>query len=506
MSRRQTVILFCLALITSLLFNLSNLAYIRSHNPGNERLNFRSVSSGYTVWSIDNDWYLPYATNMEAGHGFTSDPSEPEMRVRRTPGYPLFYALFYFVFGNNAHLWIFIIQHLLFALSAVLLAATVWILSHDRVWALGAGLLFAVYPFIFSFAAFTLTESISPACVILTLYLLTRAHRSGNKTMFLLAGMIAALTFLVRPTAGVILLGCAGFVLFNAGSLRSVLQRGFMMGAGVLLLLLPWVIRNYRVSGEWIIAEKYYHDSPMKYGKAHTEFRFLISAWINPAELSAEEFSNSLLNSLVEGDSIAVAKTIEQHVMQWPDHAFRGFDRAELKDALHALANSYTSRIHYLKLNPQASRTSYLNLPEERGAALRFELLRMKFKRADPLGYYFITPLKTLFGVVFNSAVHHVAMLEPGDGERNIFQVAAKAALYVLNIALFLSLFPFMILAKGIRGIRVLCVAPVLVLALFLCFGLFRYVESRYLLPVYPLLILTLTYVLTRIPGVRKFS
>lgn len=504
MNKRALIVLFLTALGSALLLNMLNRVQIRKTNPENYRNNTRSLEHGITVWSIDNSWYLPYAANLEAGNGFTSDPLEPEMKVRRTPGYPLLYAVFYSLFGEGpAHYMMYILQVMLFACSACWVALLCMDIFGDLRTALICGYLYALVPFIPSFTSFTITEGISPALVVLALFLAVRAQKTEKQYFFLLTGLTAAMAFLVRPSTGILLAGISPFLFFLPGNILKRVQRMLWLGAGFLLLLSPWVIRNYVLRGELIVAEKYYHNAPMNYGGAHTEFRNLISCWTNPANLSAEDVSNALIRDMEMNKGEAQEKIIEEHVNAWPEEAFRGFKRKELAQALRLLAEDYRERKIYLEAHPGTERAIYLNLPGELAATAAFRGLRQKFISEAPVRYYILTPLKTMKEIVFNSSMHHVAMLNPPGGDHSFLQYVFKSLCYLLNVCLYLSLliFPFLLCGRWQSG--VLFIVPPLMLLILLCFSLFRYVESRYMLPVYPFMIITFGYVLGSIAQIK---
>jgi hypothetical protein len=114
-----------------------------------------------------------------------------------------------------------------------------------------------------------------------------------------------------------------------------------------------------------------------------------------------------------------------------------------------------------------------------------FDGLGQRFRRAAPLRYWVLTPLRTLAALVFQSFSSSLAMLNPPGRRFGPLQVVAKAVMYALNVALWASgvLFAF---SAAPRGLKVLvCVFPWAIAFFFV--AVFRYAEARYLLPGYPL-------------------
>ena len=500
MKNNHRIYIFFTALVVSIAFNELNIAYIKQVNPENEKINTQSLVHGSTIWSIDNSWYLPIIRHLLDGEGYTLDPHEPEMRVRRSPVYPLFYGAFYSIFGEYwGHFLIRYMQTLLFALSAVGIYYVIEDIFASKRWAIITGYTYALTPYIYSYCYLTLTESISPALVVLTLFFIGRYMSTHKRYFLILCGFSLGLSFLNRPTTGIILPGMVALLLFENKlftQIPSKILEQCILGFSFLLFLSPWIIRNYQLTGEFIPSEKFYHGAPMDLGRGHIEFRYLVSSWTNPTNLSANVFSNKLRSNISKGVEVQNQEVINAYVNSWPNLAFKGFSREELTKGLQKLNQCFIEKHTYRQNNPSALRKDLLNLPCEDNLYTTFHEMRQQFKQKAPMRYYVLTPLKTFKEVTLNSFLHHVAMMNPKNSSPTLIQYVAKGISFLGNTLFNLSILYVLIFLKQGLNKKLFIIIPVIFLYVALIFLLFRYVETRYLLPIYPFLVIAFSFML----------
>ncbi len=224
--------------------------------------------------------YDDIAQNMLAGKGFSIDESygldlrsNPEQRPRmvptaaRTPLYPAFLATIYKVFGRRIRL-VYIIQTLIDLLSASMLYFLALKITEDVRIALMSMAFYALYMPFMEQVGVLLNETVFGFLVLLfavvAFYAIERFSLSG----FLLAGIVMGLTTLCRPTT---FLFPAFFILMTLIVGRTQLRRASINSLAFLILslvlIMPWVIRNYLVldyfglvgtiGGEQIFAANY---------------------------------------------------------------------------------------------------------------------------------------------------------------------------------------------------------------------------------------------------------
>jgi hypothetical protein len=207
-------------------------------------------------WGGDTFVYGSLAENMLTHHvyGFTDPALRPTLI--RLPGYPLFLAACFVLFGHANYLAVVCVQVAIDLLGCVLLG-----LLAARLWGTRTGLitlwLACLCPFTANYTAVALTETLSIFCVILALFSferLTLRWRTGQPTLLWSSLIGAALSFatLVRPDQGLLSAAVVPAMLWltlrtPARPLRQRLAPAATASLIVLLPLLLWGVRNWRV-------------------------------------------------------------------------------------------------------------------------------------------------------------------------------------------------------------------------------------------------------------------
>lgn len=178
------------------------------------------------------------------------------------PGYPLLLGLVFIITGGTSWLAARLMQ---VAVSMVALWLSVKLGERLGGRSIGmlAGLILAVYPPNLTAPDFLMTETVFTFSLLLALYWFALAAESGHTGWFVLTGLAVALGTYFRPTAG--LLPAVFFVclLIRGDGWRrgdnwlmadrwrrgELLHRAVygtvVMGVTLVLLLSPWIIRNY---------------------------------------------------------------------------------------------------------------------------------------------------------------------------------------------------------------------------------------------------------------------
>ncbi len=225
----------------------------------------RSGAPDFNAPVLDPQFNRYYAHGLVTGDWApppgAADPDIAATPYGRPPLYPLFLAGVYAVFGENT-LWVGAVQILLGLVSVWLVFAL------GRVWfgampGLAAALLMAAYwP-----AVYFECELNSPALEVLLLLLFAGAltgwaGASGRRAFgwALAAGALLGLHALIRPT--ILLPGvlAAGWMLARRGAaspFRARCAHAAVVACVAALVIAPAVVRNYRVSGEFILISSY---------------------------------------------------------------------------------------------------------------------------------------------------------------------------------------------------------------------------------------------------------
>ena len=489
MSRLSLVVIFVYALIFSVLVNEWNLsAALAELGEGGTRYT-------YTLKSPDNNWYTPQIKHYLAGQGFTLDPKYPELAVRRSPGYPLFYGLHYILFGEEkSFYYIRYTQSLLFALSAMLLASALWYLSKRRDMALFSGLLYGSLPFTLVYNYHVLTEPLALVFLVFSIYAYARHRSSGGLFWLGLAALALGLGTLTRPLLGAFLPGLGLAALGSWSGLRTwvwwqrALRLGLLVGLSFALPFLPWIWRNYQLRGEFIWAEKYY-DDPMDYGLAHMALRDFYSGFHNSGSGRIELISNAFN----QGDSLAAAQQIA--LLKAELSLASVAQEVRLDSLLWAYGVCCQESQAFRREHPEVERSALYKLPCQLSAEKAFRRLTEEDKGANPIRYYVITPVKTLFKMVVQSHSNNFTALTPLQGELSFGQKLIKALFLILHLTLYLGFVSSLWLGSPwaeLRRVQVWGLLGVL-LSLFVLVFVFRHLENRYTLPFFPFLVLGLS-------------
>lgn len=181
--------------------------------------------------------------NLAQGHGYTHQAGEPT--AFRPPVYPLFLAGVYYAAGHDLE-WVRWIQALLGAGICVLVCLTTRRLYDDASAKL-AGLLCALYPPLIIATSEILTEILFMFWLGLAVYGII--SKSGPGWRFA-SGLVLGMALMTRPVLVFFLPFLIGwFILVRER--RALLSTAAVLG-GVLLVALPWTIRNYSHFGAFV--------------------------------------------------------------------------------------------------------------------------------------------------------------------------------------------------------------------------------------------------------------
>ncbi len=194
-----------------------------------------SFASLPLIFTNDSTEYLAAATQIHDG-------SEVGLSVVRTPGYPVFLAGLFTLFGLDQNA-ILAGHHLLGILSAVLLAWAIAPLAGPR-GAAAVGIMFSLDPFVLAFESYLLTETLALHLVVLSAALVIRGRGRGP-LVGLLLGLLLGAAALTRPALQAIVPFFAlGWLLMHGRGWSGRAGGAVVVAAGIALLLVPWTQFN----------------------------------------------------------------------------------------------------------------------------------------------------------------------------------------------------------------------------------------------------------------------
>jgi hypothetical protein len=221
----------------------------------------------------DGKVYAQIATNVLERHVYshaTEPPYEPSLI--RLPGYPLFIAGIYSIFGHGDNTAVRIVQAIIDTASCVLIALVAFFWEPEerrkRRSAIAALALAALCPFTTIYVTTILAETPTVFCAVAMCLTATLALRSTTQRsalwLWVTTGVIAGVAVLFRPDSGlfalaigitlvVSTLGRPGGAELNTKR-NGLLYRfarasclGAVLSLAFCLVLVPWTVRNYRV-------------------------------------------------------------------------------------------------------------------------------------------------------------------------------------------------------------------------------------------------------------------
>lgn len=214
-------------------------------------------------WRQDDEYSDIAYTLLTSGEYAVSESAPPTMK--RLPLHPLILAGVYGLFGRSA-VAVRVFQSLLCAMTCILIYLTAKDIAGDRVAGLAA-LLFALYPNSILYSARTLSEITYTFFLSILCLTLVRLFKSPGVWTSLSTGLSLGMLMLVRGTT--VLLPPFLLLALLSAHYRERLWRLIgglaLMTFVAALILSPWVIRNYRLTGK-IIPLSIWGGSPFYHG------------------------------------------------------------------------------------------------------------------------------------------------------------------------------------------------------------------------------------------------
>lgn len=227
------IYLFALAIVLRLIFFWFN---IQAHDKDLLPTILRSES------------YFEIANNIIAGNGFSGDAQEPfRPQSIRAPIYPLFIAAILIIFGTY---WaVMIIQIIIGSILAILSKRICYYILEDKKIAIGVGIFFAVEPLLVRLSSVLLTETLFLAFFFGFLLALYKYFDSENFFHLVLGAVLLALATLTRPITQYLPVFIIVFIVWYFRKKLSWRVGKHIAGFILIFLIVlsPWLYRNYRV-------------------------------------------------------------------------------------------------------------------------------------------------------------------------------------------------------------------------------------------------------------------
>src|SRR5215217_3479444 len=201
----------------------------------------------------DGRVYSQIARNILEQHVYSIESQAPYTpTLIRLPGYPLFVAAIYSIFGHGNNTDVRVAQAVLDTITCALIAWVVFEWSRRRWAAMIALGLAALCPFTAIYVATILTEVptnfLAVAMVLTATFAFKATARKKALVWWIVTGLVAGLAVLFRPDSG--LFAAAIGLTLMLSSLRKIRKASLyaaIFSLAFCLMLVPWTIRNRRV-------------------------------------------------------------------------------------------------------------------------------------------------------------------------------------------------------------------------------------------------------------------
>jgi 4-amino-4-deoxy-L-arabinose transferase-like glycosyltransferase len=203
---------------------------------------------------IDGDTLLygDIAKNwLEHGvYGFTQARIAPRPTLIRLPGYPLFLAACFRIFGIEHYTAVMVVQSVIDLFTCLVIGALAGRLFGRRA-AMVALWLAALCPFTANYVAAPLTETLSLACIAVAFYGLEKWRTTSLGVNRWLWAIVCALAYalLLRPEQGLLAAAVLAAMLWIASRKHKGVRSAWpvaVVAVCMALPLVPWTVRNWR--------------------------------------------------------------------------------------------------------------------------------------------------------------------------------------------------------------------------------------------------------------------
>jgi len=447
-----------------------------------------------TVKTSDEAAYLqPFKIFVETGKIYRNE-LEKYSSIVRSPGYGIIYGVIAKIFGlDKALFYLKLFQVLLFGFSVYCLFFISIKVVRSKKLAILATCIYGLLPFSMGFLYYTLTESVTPALIILYVFFLLKASDSDalikKQLNYFFAALLFAYLFLLRPFLGIFGLAIPCFLyidFYDSKKIIHFLKHFFIYGFVSISFMMLWQIRNYFLIGKVTgLNPIYQNELPGTFRKTHKAIWDFFKGW----ESSGAHFHGTIVplwEKSAEGDTSG--KNVDDIISKMPVEVVSYFSRSRLFSAFKNYQRSTLFQTEYRKnheLMPSV-------LPEiERTVLDSFNQLESEFKSHFWFRYHIITPLKVYKNLTFHSNLSLYIFQKTFRG--NIFMEAFRLLCFFIYVSAFLLCLLFVFFSKNIKHISIFGL-PILFYIFYLIYFQ-RGIEERYTLPVLPLVIISAIFV-----------
>jgi len=442
---------------------------------------YRDIQGIWGATQADDSSYLLPIDNLLRYGTYTPD--------FRMPGYGIVYLLFRLVFTPT------VACNALILLQVILASASVYYLSlaarnifHNDVPFYFTFYLFLVCPFSNFFDAYIASESLCSSILIFGIYFFTQYFNIYKGKYLFFAGLFLAWAMFIRPVFGGVLAICCLMILIQRNSLFTLkIKHAILFLIPLFLLDGAWTYRNYQTHKKFIpftTTGAFFPNAANSYPQPLFEFT---QSWGGACSLTNKLADVNWFQYYYPG------MTPILHFDSLPDDiytsAFKKDSLVRLKKMIIALRNpsidTITAAVYQHDL--RAKLTEY----------------KLSVRKEKPFLYFIKAPLKMVAVMLYGPVTRNY--LERGKSIPFLGKLII-AFNYFIYLAILLSGLAGIVLLfiQGLQHNYLLFIAPSIVLYTILIHPyMFRFFDSRFILPVFPFIILCSACTLSKLLQIK---
>lgn len=422
-----------------------------------------------SVYGGDTDSYIEPVDNYIQSGEYYSWNGKEKVKAGRMPYYGGLYFLFRMITDAPAARDLLVIAQILVeAISIVLLSILCFRLfaTSSAFWIAYVLALVSLNSTIWSI--YVLPESLAISLLFITLFHLQEYHLDDRLTSLALAGLFVTILVLLKPYF-VLLYPAILLELFwskgpriDQGSLKRFVHQSLSLLGWLILLLSPWVVRNYQIYRRLI------------------PFQMNITAGYNytEAELACRRFVQAWGGSIIF----------------WDKRSAGCYFQPQPGLACEFVLPDYALTPGYKKADIEAVRDDYVTLQHEFSdrqqqlVVARFDRLTNIYRAQRPFRYYVLSPITMAKAFVFHSGSYYLPIRLDIPGYHGFGLLIKLSQSFLYYFTLGLGSVGLLSLVVSHRLSLIYLFVPAMLIVLF-C-AVIRIPEFRYFVPTYPLFLL----------------
>jgi len=214
---------------------------------------FSKMYPGLYRMNVFTDGYDRIAQNIVDGHGYKLTPEGNETMTRE-PGYIFLLVTLFYVWGKSI-VAVKIANFILVIFAVFMMYRLGRLMGLSPTVITIAAAFFLVHPGIIGLQSRGGADILFICQLLCVLYALQKGIMSGSSGYFILAGALLGVTVLTRslvlPFPGILLI----FLIWTGmkqHNLATLLKGWVLLVVAMLIVMSPWVVRNYRLSGKFV--------------------------------------------------------------------------------------------------------------------------------------------------------------------------------------------------------------------------------------------------------------